>query len=178
MDEGGGRPPGQAPAGGGGVPGWWGWQPELPGRKWGRRPPPTPPEKGVKMFELAQLNLFTPEVKRGGGSHWRFIAMCWQALGLGGVDCGEDLDLDADLVGAHGDGGVRPGGGQLGGVCQIGARHRLPAQVQAQARRNPRKWGPPAAAPPQPPGHLRQGLGGHLPRPGPARHGMLTAFWR
>ena len=38
------------------------------------------------MFELAQLNLFTPEVKKGGGSHWRFIAMCWQALGLGGME--------------------------------------------------------------------------------------------
>ena len=30
---------------------------------------PPPPEKGVKMFELAQLNLFSPEKKRGGGSH-------------------------------------------------------------------------------------------------------------
>ena len=37
-----------------------------------------PSEKGVKMFELAQLNLFTPEVRKGGGaSHWRFIGMCW-----------------------------------------------------------------------------------------------------
>ena len=49
------------------VRGWWGWQPELPGQKWGEMPPP-PPEKGVKMFELAQLNLFTPEKKKGGAA--------------------------------------------------------------------------------------------------------------
>ena len=35
------------------------------------------------MFELAQHNLFTQEVKKGGARHWRFIAMCRQALGLG-----------------------------------------------------------------------------------------------
>ena len=129
----------------------WGWQPELPGRKSGETLPSL--EKGVKMIELAQLNLFTPEVKKGGASHWRFIAMCWQALGLGGDGvCGEDLNLDADLVGALGDAGVQPAGGQTAGVCRIGAWHRLPAQVQAQARRNPRNWGPPAAAPPPTPG--------------------------
>ena len=48
------------------VRGWWGWEPELPGRKWGETRPPPPPEKGVKMFELAQHNLFTPEKKKGG----------------------------------------------------------------------------------------------------------------
>ena len=30
---------------------------------------PTPSEKGVKMLELAQLNIFTPNVKKGGASH-------------------------------------------------------------------------------------------------------------
>ena len=46
-----------------------------------------PPEKGVKMYELAQLNLFSPEVKKGGGgSHWRFIPMCLQALGMRGTE--------------------------------------------------------------------------------------------
>ena len=46
----------------------WGWQRELPGpgKRWGEVPPP-PPEMGVKMFELAQTNIFTPEWKRGGG---------------------------------------------------------------------------------------------------------------
>ena len=62
----GGRPPGQGHAGGWGVRGWWGWQPELPRRKWRETPPP-PPEKGPKMFELAQLNLFTFQKKEGGG---------------------------------------------------------------------------------------------------------------
>ena len=50
------------------------------------RPPPS--ENGVKKFELAQLNVFIPDVKGGGGaSHWRFIAMCWQAMELGGMEC-------------------------------------------------------------------------------------------
>ena len=49
------------------VNGWWGWQPELPGpgKGWGEVRPP--PERGVKMFELAQTNIFTPERKKGGG---------------------------------------------------------------------------------------------------------------
>ena len=38
------------------------------------------------MFELAQTNIFTPERKKGGGNHWRFIAHCWQGLGLRGVE--------------------------------------------------------------------------------------------
>ena len=39
------------------------------------------------MFELAQLNLFTHDVKKGGAGPWRFIAMCWQAMELGGMEC-------------------------------------------------------------------------------------------
>ena len=35
---------------------------------------------------------------------------------------------------------------------------------------------PPQPHPPQPPGRLRQGPGGHLPRSRPPRHGMLIAF--
>ena len=48
-----------------------------------------PPPKWVKMFELSQTNIFTPEQKKGGGIHWQFVAHCWQGLGLGGggVDC-------------------------------------------------------------------------------------------
>ena len=41
---------------------------------------------GVKMFELAQTHIFTPERKKGGATHWRFVAHCLQGLGLGGVD--------------------------------------------------------------------------------------------
>ena len=42
----------------------------------------------VKMLQLAQTNLFTPERKKGGGggTHWRFVANCWQGLGLGGIE--------------------------------------------------------------------------------------------
>ena len=65
----------------GGVPGWWWWQRELPGRKW-----------GVKMFELAQLNHFTPEVKKeGGASNWRCVGRRrhWGGWSLrGGHGCG------------------------------------------------------------------------------------------
>ena len=52
----------------------------------GGRCPPPPPERGVKMFELAQTNIFTPERKKGGATHWRFFAHCRQGLGLGGVE--------------------------------------------------------------------------------------------
>ena len=59
------------------VNGWWGWQRELPGpgKRWGEVPPP--PEMGVKMFELAQTSIFTPERKKEGGTHWRFVANYW-----------------------------------------------------------------------------------------------------
>ena len=46
-----------------------------------------PSNKGVKMFELAQFDVFTPDIKKGGCGHWRFICMCWQALGRGGMEC-------------------------------------------------------------------------------------------
>ena len=68
------------------VRGGWGWQRELPGKKWGETRPPL--EMGVKTFELAQLNLFIPERKKGGGPHCRFIAKCWQGLSLGGMEYG------------------------------------------------------------------------------------------
>ena len=37
-----------------------------------------PFDKGMKMFELVQFNVFPPDVKKGG-------AGCWQAMGLGGM---------------------------------------------------------------------------------------------
>ena len=59
----------------------------CPGRNGGRRaPPPAPPEMWVKMFELAHL--FTPERKKAGATHCRFIANCWQGLGSGGWSMG------------------------------------------------------------------------------------------
>ena len=50
----------------------------------GGRCPPPPPERGVKMFELAQTNIFTPERKKGG---WHPLAIHRPLLvgaGLGG----------------------------------------------------------------------------------------------
>ena len=66
------------------VEGSWGWQRDLPGlgKRWGEVG--DPPKRGVKMFELAQTNIFTPERKKSGATHWRFVAHCWQGLGLGG----------------------------------------------------------------------------------------------
>ena len=58
-------------------------------------------------------------------------------------------------------GGFNPEG-EPGGECRNGARHRLPAQVQAQARSNPR-WGPPAAAPPNPQDAFAKALGAISP---------------
>ena len=87
VDEGGGCPPAQAPAPRGGqrvvgvatsVAG--------AGEAMGRGAPPSP-EMGVKMFELAQTNIFTPERKRGGGAPTGDsspTAGDWQGLGLGG----------------------------------------------------------------------------------------------
>ena len=51
-----------------------GWQRELPGpgKRWGEVGDPS--EMGAKMFELAQTNIFDPERKKGGGTHWRFVA--------------------------------------------------------------------------------------------------------
>ena len=66
------------------VNGWWGWQPELPGpgKGWGEvRGPPT---RGVKMFELAQTNIFTPERKKVGGHPLAICRPLLAGAGLGG----------------------------------------------------------------------------------------------
>ena len=111
---------------------------------------PPPPKRGVKMFQLAQINLFTPERKSGGGHPLAIRCQLLAGSGLrGDRSCGAGLDLDADLVSADGHGEFQPGGGEAGGVSRGGARHRLPAPAQAQARRNPR-GGAPAAAPSHP----------------------------
>ena len=59
---------------------WW-WQPEMPR---GKKDQPSPPsDKGVKMFELARFNIFTRGVNKAGAGHFRFVCMCWHAIGLG-----------------------------------------------------------------------------------------------
>ena len=68
--------------------GWWWLQKPSGGNKScreeeGARAPP-PSAKEVKMFQLAQFNVF---INSGGAGHLRFIPMCWQAMGLGGMVC-------------------------------------------------------------------------------------------
>ena len=127
------------------------------------------------MFELAQTNIFTPERKKGGGTHWRFVAHCWQGLGLGGVEWVGRAWVWTPTRSALLDfGGFNPEAANQG--VYAGVVHGIAtAQAQAQARCSPR-WRPPAAAPTRPRGRLRQGTGGHLPRPGPPRHSMSIAF--
>ena len=119
---------------------WWGWQPELPGpgKRWGEVRPPAPRKRGEVVRVGANQSLH-PREEKGGGHPLAIGRQLLAGVGLGGDGvCGEGVDLDADLVGADGHGGFQPGGGEPGGVCRGGAQHRLPAQVQAQARRNPR----------------------------------------
>ena len=92
MGRRGGDPPGQTPAGwgGGGVAGACWWQPEFPGKKRGEAAPPS--AKGVMMFELARLNVFTPDIKEGGALavHLHVLAsdgtggygVCWEYVGV------------------------------------------------------------------------------------------------
>ena len=45
---------------------------------------PTPPERGVKMFELAQTNIFMHEWKKGGGHPLAIRRPLLAGAGLGG----------------------------------------------------------------------------------------------
>ena len=158
----------------GGAPREWRWQPEMPGGKKGQVAPPS--DKGVKMFEMAQYNIFTPCVKTGGGGR-AFPIPLQLSAGHGARGYGvrwEEVGVVPDVVGDHGAWGLQPVGGQPGGVWRIGAQHRLPPQ--AQDPQQARSRSPPAAAPHQPPGRLLQGRGGNPPHPPHARHGMLCAF--
>ena len=93
---------------------------------------------GVNIFELAQTNIFTPERKKGGATHWQFVAHCWQGLGLGRVEWVGKAWVWMPTWSVLLDfGDFNPKAANRGGLCRVGARHRLPAQVQAQARRNP-----------------------------------------
>ena len=75
VDEGGGgRPPGQALAGGRG-PRVVELATGVARAEMGGNAPPLP-EKGVKMFELAQPTFFTPEKKKGGGAPNGYSSPC------------------------------------------------------------------------------------------------------
>ena len=41
----------------------------------------------MKTLELAQLNVFTPAVKKSRAGHWQLIPMCLQTKRLGGMEC-------------------------------------------------------------------------------------------
>ena len=45
---------------------------------------PPPPQMGVKMFELAQTNIFTPERKKGGGRPLAIRRPVLVGAGVGG----------------------------------------------------------------------------------------------
>ena len=123
------------------------------------------------IFELAQTNIFTPERKKGGGTHWRLVAHCWQGLGLGGVDWVGKAWVSTPTWSAL---------LEFGGFSPEAANRRVYAGVLHGIASRPKPKPKPAAAPAaalhQPRGRLRQGTGGHLPRRGPPRHGMSIAF--
>ena len=128
------------------------------------------------MFELAQTNIFTTERKKGGATHWRFVANCWQGLGLGGVEWVGKAWVWTPTWSALLDfGGFNPEAANRGvyaGVLHGIAGRPKPKPKPAAAPAG----GPPQPHPPQPRGRLRQGTGGHLPRLGPPRHGMSIVF--
>ena len=79
-----------------------------------------PLDAGMKMFEMAQLNVFAPEVKNSGVPHFRFLRCFWQAPGLG----------EREVAGVWGD---QPSGYQTGRAIRDGARHCLLSHVRAAA---------------------------------------------
>ena len=118
----------------------------------------------MKIFELAQINLFSPEVKNGGASHWRFIAMYWQALGLGGMEfAGSTWTWTPTWMALMEMGGFDPAAANRGAYA--GLVHGIPSRPKSKPKpaATPATRPPPAAAPPQPPGYLRQGPGAISP---------------
>ena len=117
-----------------------------------------PSEERVKIFELAQLNVFTPDVKKGGAGHWRFIAMGWQAMGLGGMECvGSTWTRTATWSGIVGIGGFDPSaanrGAYAGLVHGIASRPKpKPKAPPTPGLPSPRPWG---QTPPAPIGKAR-----------------------
>ena len=160
--DGGGGPPGQTPAGGGGSRGLVVATGVAREEEGGSAPPS---ERRVKMFDLAQINVCTPEVRKGGASHWRCIAMCWQAMGLGGMECvGRTWTWTATWSAIMRIRGCDPlasnRGAYAGLVCGIASCPQPKPMVPA----TPATGGLPQPHAPQPPGRLRQGPRGHLPR--------------
>ena len=114
------------------------------------------------MYELAQTNLFTPERKKGGpptgdssptaSSHWRFVATCWQALGLGGMEYAAGAwTWTSTRLALMDKGGFNPDAADRGaysGWCTASP----PGPSQSPSPLQHPQLRPPAAAPPQTPG--------------------------
>ena len=153
----------------GGISEEWHWQLEMPVGKKGQLAPPF--GKGVKMLNGPIERLQRQEA---GGTAFPVLLACQEARGYA-LRC-EDMGVVADVVGDHRGWGIRPVGGQPGGICRIGARHCLPAQAQEPKPARSRR--PPSVVPPNPRDALTKAHGGNPPHPPRTRHGMLSAFWR
>ena len=126
---------------------------------------------GVKIFEVAQFNVFIPDVKKGGGGagHFRFLCHCWQAMGTQSL--GRTWEWSPTWSEIMRVGGFDPSAANRGAYA--GEVHG----IASRPRPKPKTPSQPAAAPPrQPPGRLHQDPGGNPPHPRRAKHGMLRAF--
>ena len=119
-----------------------------------------------------------PRGKKGGATHWRFVANCWQGLGLGGMEYAARAWNRTPTWSALMDmGGFNPEAANRG--VYAGLVHGIASRPKSKPKpaATPATTGPRSRTP-QSPGRLRQGPGGHLPRPGLPRRGMLIVFYR
>ena len=127
------------------------------------------------MFEMTQFNVFISKVKKGGSTTF-LVPLQLLAGHVAGeyAQSGEDIGVVANVVRHHVGWEVRRVGGQPGGVPRIGARHRLPPEVQDPE--HARSQRPAAAAFSPTPGGVQQGRGGNPPHRRHTKHVMLPAF--
>ena len=97
----------------GGVPRVWQWRAEMPGGGGEKGKVVPSADKGVKMLEMAQFKVFSPDVKNGGAGREFPVPLPWMGgHGAGGhARRGEDVGVVADTVVDHG--GWRPAGGRM-----------------------------------------------------------------
>ena len=97
------------------------------------------------MFELPQTKIFSPGRKRGGATHWRFVAHCWQGLGLGRVEwVGKAWVLTTTWSALLDFGGFNPEAVNRG--VYAGVVHGIASRPKSK----PKPAAAPAGAPPQP----------------------------
>ena len=117
------------------------------------------------MFELAQTNIFAPERKKGGGTHWRFVAHCWQGLGLGGVEWVRKAWVWTLTWSALLDfGGFNPEAANRG--VYAGLVHGIATRPKPKPKPKPAAapaGGPPEPHPPNPAGAFAKALGAISP---------------